>query len=134
MENNEVTIDRKIQVILERVDDAEKFVKEAVKQIGDGIQEVKKKITAGYEQAAAATRKAYDGAKVAAQQFGEETVQKTKEAYDGLLKFFGDAYEEGKKAWESTMFEVYDSEFLYENHQLLEFEEIDFSLESDWSW
>jgi len=124
--------DEKIQAFLQTVDTVEKFMEESIKQIGAKIEEVKKKIGEGYKQASEATKKAWENGKKAVQKYGEDVVQGTKEAYEGLMKFFQDSYDEGKKVWESTMFDVYDSEFLYENHQLLEFEEIDFSLEYDW--
>lgn len=114
--------------------DVQQFIKESIKQIGDKIGEIKQQIAAGYKTAKEKTVKAYDDSKQALSKFGEEAVKKTKEAYDGVMKFLQDSYEEGKKAFEENMFNVYGSEFLYENHHLLEFEEIDFSLESNWRW
>lgn len=124
--------DAKIQAFLETVKTVEEFTKESIEQIGGKIKEIKGQIADGYKIARDKTVKAYSDSKQALQKFGKGVAEETKKAVDGALKFFEESYEEGKKAVTESMFDVYASEFLYENHQLLEFEEIDFSLEYDW--
>jgi len=124
--------DKKIQAFIQTVDKVEKFTQEALKELGAKVQEIKRQMAEGYKMARDKTVKAYSDSKEAIKKFGKGVAEETKKAVDGVLKFLEDSYEEGKKAMESTMFDIYGSEFLYENHQLLEFEEIDFSLEYDW--
>jgi len=126
--------DKKIQQTIEICNKVEDFTKTALKELGAKVQETKRLIADGYKIARDQTVKAYSDSKQAISKFGNETVKKTKEAYDGVMKFLQDSYDEGKKAVTESMFDIYGSEFLYENHQLLEFEEIDFSLEYDWRW
>jgi len=125
------TFDAAVKGVISAAKEVKTFVVNAVKAIGDGITKVKETLKAGFQYAVDVTKKALQGAIQGVKNFGKSVVAATERAYSGAVSWLSSMYEKGKKFFESTMYEVYGSEFLNENRHLIEFGELEFSLLSD---
>jgi peptidoglycan hydrolase-like protein with peptidoglycan-binding domain len=97
------------------------------KNVKAGLQSVKKGVEDGWNTVSKATSKAWDGAKSAAKASGEAVYKAAEEGYTSTMNFMSDMYEKGKKAWESSLTDLYGEEYLYES-LISSLENVEFSL------
>lgn len=118
-----------VKALVDSAKTGAQFIKDGYSWIGKnvkgGLESVKKGAEDGWNTVSQATSKAWDGAKTAAKSSGEAVYKATEEGYASTKSFLEDMYEKGKKAWESTLTEIYGEDFLNES---LIWKDVDFSL------